>query len=116
MLLFALGAAAVIPWLTQTRVGRPWPGVPLIRDRHYDAIVSAIAERRIGALRALAKPDPLLHPHEQVQLLDELHEAELLSDEEHARAVELAEIALSDPALGEPMSAEKPGLPDRVLH
>ena len=116
LLLFAVGAAAVIPWLTQTRVGRPWPGVPLIRDRHYEAIVSAIAERRVAALRAIAKPDPLLHPHEQVQLLDELHEAELLSDEEHARAVELAEMALVDPALDEPMGEEKPGLRDRVLH
>jgi hypothetical protein len=62
LLLFAIGAAGVVPWLTQLRIGRPWPGVPLIRDGQYDAIVSAIAERRIAALRALARPDPLLHP------------------------------------------------------
>jgi hypothetical protein len=116
MLLFALCAAAVVPWLTQLRIARPWPGMPLIRDAQYDAIVSAISDRRIVALRALAKPDPLLHPQEQVQLLDELHEAGVLSDQEHARAVENAEIAFGDPALDEPVNEEPRAAGERVLH
>ncbi len=114
MLLFALCAAAVIPWLTQLRIARPWPGVLLIRDGQYDAIVSAIADRRLIALRALAKPDPLLHPQEQVQLLDELHEAGVLDDEEHKRAVDLAEIAFGDPVLDEAVHEEPAS--ERVLH
>jgi hypothetical protein len=116
MLLFTLCAAAVIPWLTQLRVGRPWPGMPLIRDSQYDEIVSAIADRRLIALRALAKPDPLLHPQEQVQLLDELHEAGALDDEEHKRAVSDAEIAFGDPALDEPVNEEPAAARDRILH
>jgi hypothetical protein len=116
MLVAAVCAAAVIPWLTQLRIARPWPGVSLIRDRQYDAIVSAIADRRLLALRALAKPDPLLHPQEQVQLLDELHEAGALDDEEHKRAVANAEIAFGDPALDEPVNEEPRTASDRVLH
>jgi hypothetical protein len=116
MLLFALCAAALIPWLTQLRIARPWPGVPLIRDGQYEEIVSAIADRRLIALRALAKPDPLLHPQEQVQLLDELHESGALDDEEHRRAVGLAEIAFGDPALDEPVNDEPAPASERVLH
>jgi hypothetical protein len=116
MLLFAIGSAGVIPWLMQARIARPWPGVPLIRDGQYEAIVSAIDERRIAALRAMAKPDPLLHPQEQVQLLDELHEAGMISDDEHARAVGDAEIAFGDPALDEPVSEESAAGNERVLH
>jgi hypothetical protein len=116
VLLFALCAAAIVPWLTQLRIARPWPGVPLIRDSQYQEIVSAIADRRLIALRALARPDPLLHPYEQVQLLDELHEAGVLDDEEHARAVADAEIAFGDPALDEPVSEEPAAARDRILH
>ncbi len=115
LLLFAIGAAGVIPWLMQAKVARPWPGIPLIRDRQYETIVSAISDRRILALRALAKPDPLLHPQEQVQLLDELHESGVLSDEEHARAVAEAEIAFGDPALDEPVTQDGP-TERRVFH
>lgn len=115
MLIFALCAAALIPWLTQLRIARPWPGVPLIRDDRYGTIVSAIADRRGLALRGLAKPDPLLHPQEQVQLLDELHEAGVLSDAERTRAVEVAEIAFGDPALDEPVPSERT-TQERVLH
>jgi hypothetical protein len=88
----------------------------LIRDGQYDEIVSAIADRRLIALRALAKPDPLLHPQEQVQLLDELHESGALDDEEHRRAVGLAEIAFGDPALDEPVNDEPAPASERVLH
>jgi len=116
ILLFALCAAAIIPWFTQLRIGRPWPGVSLIRDSEYQEIVSAIADRRLIALRALARPDPLLHPQEQVQLLDELHEAGILDDEEHARAVAHAEVAFGDPALDEPVNAAPAAARDRVLH
>jgi hypothetical protein len=58
----------------------------------------------------------LLHPQEQVQLLDELHDAGVLSDDEHARAIEVAEIAFGDPALDEPMSEKSLAGPGRVLH
>jgi hypothetical protein len=116
MLLFAFGAAAVIPWFTQLRIARPWPGVPLLRNDQYKEIVAAIADRRLIALRALARPDPLLHPQERVQLLDELHEAGVLDDEEHARAVADAELAFGDPALDEPIIGDDPAPRERVLH
>lgn len=116
LLLFALAAAALIPWLTQLRIGRPWPGIALIRDRQYDAIVAAIADRRLMALRALARPDPLLHPQEQVQLLDELYESGVIDDEEHARAVGLAELAFGDPALDAPLAEQTSAGRDRILH
>jgi hypothetical protein len=116
MLLFALCSAAAIPWLTQLRIARPWPGVPLIRDANYDAIVTAISERRVLALRTLLSPDPLLHPQEQIELLDELRDAGVLSDEEHKRLADLAEIAFGDPALDEPVSDDPRAAGQRVLH
>jgi hypothetical protein len=116
LLLFAVGTAAIVPWLTQIRIGWPWPGVALIRDAQYDAIVAAIADRRLVALRALARPDPLLHPEEQVQLLDELHDAGVIDGEEHARAVELAELAFGDPVLDEPIPADAAASRERILH
>jgi hypothetical protein len=116
MLLFALGAAAAIPWAMQIRVARPWPGIVLIRDKQYEAIVRAIEERRVAALRMLAKSDPLLHPQEQGQILDELHAAGLLSDAEHAEAIKQAETAFNDPALDEPVAEDKTTAGTRILH
>jgi hypothetical protein len=116
MLLFALGAAAVIPWLMQIKVARPWPGIVLIRDKQYGAIVAAIEERRVAALRMLAKFDPLLHPQEQGQILDELHAAGLLSDAEHAQAIKQAETAFNDPVLDEPVAGDEANSGTRILH
>lgn len=116
MLLLCMAAAAFIPMLTQLRVARPWSGLLFLRDRHYDKLVAEIDRRRIAALRSLADPDPLLHPEEQVQLLDDLLEAEILTDEEHARAVERTEFAIGDPALDQPVADEVATDRNRVLH
>lgn len=116
MLLGCVAAAGMIPMLTRLRVARPWPGLTFLRDKQYDALVAEIDKRRISALRALARPDPLLHPEEQVQLLDELLEAGVLDEEEHSRAVERAELAFGDPALDQPVAAEAAAARDRILH
>lgn len=116
MLLLCVAAAALIPKLTQLRIARPWPGLMFLRDRQYDDIVAEIDKRRIAALRALGSHDPLLHPEEQVQLLDDLLEAGVLTEEEHASAVERAEFAFGDPALDQPFSEESPAERNRVLH
>jgi hypothetical protein len=116
MLLACIAAAAFIPMLTQVRVARPWPGLLFLRNRQYETIVAEIEKRQVAALRALADPDPLLQPEEQVQLLDELLETGVLTEEEHARAVERAEFAFGDPALDQPLSVETVAERERVLH
>lgn len=116
MLLACIAAAAAIPMLTQLRVARPWPGLTFLRDRQYETLVAEIETRRVAALRALAAPDPLLHPEEQVQLLDEMLESGVLSEEEHRRAVERAEFALGDPALDQSPDAAPVGGRERMLH
>ncbi len=116
MLLACIAAAALIPRLTQLQLARPWPGLLFIRDRQYEALVAEIDSRRIAALRALAEPDPLLHTEEQVQVLDELLKAEILTEAEHARAVERAEFAFGDPALDQPVAQPSAATADRVLH
>lgn len=116
MLLACIAAAAVIPMLTQLRVARPWPGLTFVRDKQYETLMAEIEKRRIAALRALARPDPLLYPEEQVQLLDELLEAGALTEEEHAKAVERAEFAFGDPALDQPVVDETIAERDRILH
>jgi hypothetical protein len=116
MLLACIAAAAFIPMLTQVRVARPWPGLLFLRNRQYDTLVAEIEKRRVAALRALADSDPLLQPEEQVQLLDELLETDVLTEEEHARAVERAEFAFGDPALDQPLSVETVAERERVLH
>jgi hypothetical protein len=40
----------------------------------------------------------------------------VLSDDEHARAVDIGEIAFGDPALDEPVSGNMPAADARVLH
>lgn len=116
MLLGCVAAAALIPALTQLRIARPWPGLLLLHDKQYPSIIAEIDRRRIAALRALGRPDSLLHPEEQVQVLDELLEAGALTEEEHAAAVERAEFAFGDPALDQPMNASPAVKNERMLH
>ncbi len=116
MLLLCFALAACAPMLTRMNVARPWPGLLFLKDRQYDAIVAAIEERRAAALHALTEPDPLLHPDEQVQVLDDLLENGVLTEQEHARAVERAELAFVDPALDQPMPEQPEAPRERILH
>lgn len=115
-LLALVAACAILPPLTRLKCARPYPGIVLLRDKQYEALLAAIEERRIAVQRQFAEPDPLLTLDEQLQMLDELREADTISDDEYrhfaARAVEVCD----NPDLDVPMvdvdMSEKP----RVMH
>lgn len=114
--LILIVAACALPPLTRLRCARPYPGILLLRDRHYDAILAAIEERRIAALRQLVRPDPLLTLNEQMQTLDELREADIISGDEYQQAAQRAAAICDDPALDAPVTAARQASREYMLH
>lgn len=115
--LVAMAAAAgLLPRLTRLTCARPYPGLLLLRDEAYDAIAAQIEQRRLAAQRRLAEPDPLLFPEEQMDVLDELRDAEVLSAEAYARAAERAALTGVPAGLDEPVIAEAPRARAYALH
>ena len=98
--------AAIVPMLTRLRYGEPYPGIRLLRGRHHDAIFAAIEQRRIASQRALANPDPLLTLEEQMQVLSELRDGDLISDEDYDRAAKRAAFVCDNPQLDLPADSQ----------
>ena len=115
-LIVMVALSALIPVLTRLRTARPYPGILFIRDKQYENILAAIEQRRIAALRALAEPDPLLMLDEQMQMLDELRDHDVISDEEHVRAVQQAEFAYGHSALDEPVIEQTEKAREYAMH
>lgn len=108
--------AGVIPLITRLRYGEPYPGFCFLRDRQYDALLAAIEGRRIAAQRALAEPDPLLAFEEQMQVLNDLHDAGVISDEEQDRAAKRAAFVCDNPMLDLPAVSPEPQRRRRAVH
>ena len=98
--------AAVVPIMTRLRYAEPYPGVRLLRDRRYDALLTAIEERRIASQRALANPDPLLTLDEQMQVLSELRDSDVITDEDYHRAAKRAAFVCNNPLLDRPAAPQ----------
>jgi len=98
--IFALATAACL--CTRLRYGEPFPGIRLLRDRQYDALLAAIEERRTATLRALANPDPLLPLDEQMRVLSQLRDNAIVSDEDYDRAAKHAAFICGNPLLDGP--------------
>ena len=94
--------APLVSWLTRLRYADPYPGIRLLRDRNYEALLAAIEERRVASQRALAEPDPLLSFEEQMQVLNDLYESDVISDEELDRAAKRAAFICDNPMLDLP--------------
>ena len=105
--------SSVISWFTRLKIARPWPGVVLLRDRQFNGLMAAIEQRRLTAQRLLALPDPLLTLKEQIQVLDELREAETVSGEEYRYYAAQAEDACDNPVLDLPVMDVGPAPHDR---
>jgi hypothetical protein len=105
-LLATAASAAIVAMLTRLRYGEPYPGVRLLRDRNYEALLTAIEKRRIATQRALANPDPALTFEEQMQVLSDLHDSELVSDEEYHRATKRAAFVCNNPRLDLPTESQ----------
>ena len=105
-LLAMAACAAVVPIMTRLRYAEPYPGVRLLRDRRYDALLAAIEERRIASQRALANPDPLLTLDEQMQVLSELRDSDVITDEDYHRAAKRAAFVCDNPLLDRPAAPQ----------
>lgn len=115
-LLVMAAAAGLVPLLTWLTCARPYPGLLVLRDKHFDALLAAIEQRRLAAQRLRAAPDPLLHVEEQMDVLEELRDTDVLSAEEYARAVERAALIGVPAGLDEPVMAEASAARAYALH
>jgi hypothetical protein len=102
--------------LTRLRYAEPYPGIRLLRDKQYDALLGAIETRRIAAQRAMAEPDPLLTFDEQMQVLSDLHDAGILSDEAESRAAKRAAFVCDNPMLDLPAMPQSPQRRRHAVH
>jgi len=115
-LLVLAACAALVPLMTRLRYAEPYRGIRLLRDKQYDALLAAIEERRIAWQRALAEPDPLLTFEEQMQILNELHDAGIISEEEQNRAAKRAAFLCDNPMLDLPAVPQAPQRRRRAVH
>jgi hypothetical protein len=115
-LLAMAACAAVVSMLTRLRYAEPYPGVRLLRDRRYDALLAAIEERRIAAQRTLSNPDPLLTLDEQMQLLSELRDNDVVSDEDYQLAAKRAAFVCGNPLLDRPADPQPQKGRQKAMH
>jgi len=115
-LLILIAACGTLPLVTRLRCAQPWSGIILLRDKQHDTLLAAIDHRRIAARRQLAEPDPLLALDEQMQTLEELREAEIISDAEFRHFASEAEKVCDNPALDLPVMEDAPKERDHALH
>lgn len=115
-ILFLFAVIVLLAILTQRKFARPWPGVILLQDSQYDALLAAIEHRRIAALRQMAEPDPLLTIEEQLDLLSTLRDAEIISEAEQAEFAARAQEVCADAALDEALEDSDPVPASRAMH
>lgn len=115
-LLAMLACAAIVPLMTRLRYAEPYPGLRLLRDKQYPALLAAIEERRIAAQRALAEPDPLLAFEEQMQILNDLHDCGIISEDEQDRAAKRSAFVCDNPMLDLPAVPQAPQRRRRAVH
>jgi len=115
-LLALIAASGIIPLVTRLRYARPYASIELLHDKRYDAILKAIEERRLAAQRQLAEPDPLLTAEEQMNVLNDLRDEDIISDEEHGRAARRAAFICDHPLLDRPVLEEHRPAREYALH